>query len=49
MRKNALLVFNRNPYDSINVRWKSLRLAEQLLADEVYFFLSESQKAKILK
>ena len=28
---NALLVFNRNPYDGTDVTWNGLRLAEQLL------------------
>jgi len=28
---NALLVFNRNPYDGADVTWNGLRLAEQLL------------------
>ena len=28
---NALLVFNKNPYDGTDVTWNGLRLAEQLL------------------
>ena len=28
---NALLVFNRNPYDGTDITWNGLRLAEQLL------------------
>jgi len=28
---NALLVFNRNPYDGTDVTWNGLRLADQLL------------------
>ena len=28
---NALLVFNRNPYDGSDVTWNGLRLADQLL------------------
>ncbi len=28
---NALLVFNRNPYDGTGITWNGLRLAEQLL------------------
>ena len=38
---NALLVFNRNPYDGTDVTWNGLRLAEQLLSTglEVNLFL----------
>jgi len=38
---NALLVFNRNPYDGTDVTWNGLRLAEQLLDTglEVKIFL----------
>ena len=38
---NALLVFNRNPYDGTDIAWKGLRLAEQLLNSdlEVNIFL----------
>jgi len=38
---NALLVFNRNPYDGTDVTWNGLRLAEQLLTIglEVNIFL----------
>ena len=28
---NALLVFNRNPYDGTDITWNGLRLAEALL------------------
>lgn len=28
---NALIVFNRNPYDGTDITWNGLRLAEQLL------------------
>ncbi len=28
---NALIVFNRNPYDGTDVTWNGLRLADQLL------------------
>ena len=31
MAANALLVFNRNPYDGTDVTWNGLRLADQLL------------------
>jgi len=38
---NALLVFNKNPYDGTDVTWNGLRLAEQLLNTslEVNIFL----------
>jgi uncharacterized protein involved in oxidation of intracellular sulfur len=38
---NALLVFNRNPYDGTDITWNGLRLAEQLLNTglEVNIFL----------
>ena len=38
---NALLVFNRNPYEGTDVTWNGLRLAEQLLNTglEVNLFL----------
>ena len=38
---NALLVFNRNPYDGTDVTWNGLRLAETLLNTglEVNIFL----------
>ena len=38
---DALLVFNRNPYDGTDVTWNGLRLAEQLLdaSLEVNIFL----------
>jgi uncharacterized protein involved in oxidation of intracellular sulfur len=38
---NALLVFNRNPYDGTDVTWNGLRLAEQLhnIGLEVKIFL----------
>jgi len=38
---NALLVFNRNPYDGTDVTWNGLRLADQLLNTglEVNIFL----------
>ena len=38
---NALLVFNRNPYDGSDVTWNGLRLAKQLLNTdlEVNIFL----------
>lgn len=31
MAANALLVFNRNPYDGTDVTWNGLRLADKLL------------------
>jgi len=31
MAANALLVFNRNPYDGSDITWNGLRLADQLL------------------
>jgi len=38
---NALLVFNRNPYDGTDITWNGLRLADQLLNTdlEVNIFL----------
>jgi len=38
---NALLVFNRNPYDGTDITWNGIRLAEQLLDTglEVKIFL----------
>ena len=38
---NALLVFNRNPYDGSDITWNGLRLADQLLNTglEVNIFL----------
>ena len=38
---NALLVFNRNPYDGTDITWNGLRLAEELLNTglEVKIFL----------
>jgi len=30
-RNEALIVFNRNPYDSSDITWNGLRLTEQLL------------------
>jgi len=38
---NALLVFNRNPYDGTDITWNALRLAEKLLNTglEVNIFL----------
>ena len=39
--KNILLVFNRNPYDGMDITWNGLRLADQLLNTglEVNIFL----------
>jgi len=42
---NALLVFNRNPYDGTDVTWNGLRLAEQLLntgMDVKIFLMNDS-------
>jgi len=38
---NALLVFNKNPYDGSDITWNGLRLADQLLNTglEVNIFL----------
>ena len=38
---NALIIFNRNPYDGTDVTWNGLRLAEQLfnIGLEVNIFL----------
>ena len=46
---NALLAFNRNPYDGTDITWNGLRLAEQLLNTglEVKIFLMNDQDDRI--
>ena len=42
---NALLVFNKNPYDGTDITWNGLRLAEQLLnvgLDVKMFLMNDS-------